>query len=114
MAMTGARSTMRPLSLAGVVLVALPALGMAQDAPLTGWGEPNLQGVWDFRTITPLQRPSSASGQEFLSAEEVANLERATIDRRIAQGSKPGYGGGRHRLVPRPPDGGGRTARRIA
>ncbi len=25
----------------------------------TADGQPDLQGVWDFRTLTPLQRPSS-------------------------------------------------------
>ena len=24
----------------------------------TPWGDPDLQGVWDFRTITPLERPA--------------------------------------------------------
>ncbi len=42
--MTGWRSTKGPLSVAGVVLLALPALGIAQDAPRTAWGEPDLQG----------------------------------------------------------------------
>src|SRR5437879_4408329 len=26
--------------------------------PRTPWGHPDLQGVWDYRTITPLERPS--------------------------------------------------------
>ena len=26
----------------------------AQEAPRTAWGAPDLQGVWDFRTITPM------------------------------------------------------------
>ena len=25
-------------------------------APRTSWGHPDLQGVWDYRTITPLER----------------------------------------------------------
>src|SRR2546423_963739 len=25
--------------------------------PRTPWGHPDLQGVWDYRTITPLERP---------------------------------------------------------
>ena len=60
----------------------------AQTAPRTPWGQPDLQGVWDFRTITPLQRPASAADQEFLSAEEVANLERATVDRNTELASR--------------------------
>ena len=37
---------------AAVLAVASPVL--AQDPPRTGWGDPDLQGVWDFRTLTPL------------------------------------------------------------
>ena len=27
------------------------------DTLRTSWGKPDLQGVWDFRTVTPLERP---------------------------------------------------------
>ena len=53
----------------------------AQEAPQTLWGTPDLQGVWDFRSITPLQRPEDRGEQEFLSEEEAANLEQAAVDR---------------------------------
>ena len=42
------------------------------DSPRTSWGAPDLQGVWDFRTITPLERPEDLTGQEFLTEEEAA------------------------------------------
>ena len=65
-----------------VVVVALSAVpAAAQTAPRTPWGQPDLAGVWDFRTITPLQRPQGQAEQEFLTAEEAANLERAAVDR---------------------------------
>ena len=51
----------------------------AQDAPQTAWGAPDLQGVWDFRTITPLQRPEDLGDQVFLTEEEAANLEQETV-----------------------------------
>ena len=79
--MTGGRATMRPLIFACVVLVALPALTMAQDVPQTPWGAPDLQGTWDFRTITPLQRPEDVGDKAFLTEEEAANLEQAAVDR---------------------------------
>ena len=47
----------------------------------TPWGHPDLQGVWDFRTITPLERPAELADQEFLTEEEAAGLERAAIER---------------------------------
>ena len=67
------------------VVVALVSLGavpaVAQtDPPRTAWGQPDLHGVWDFRTITPLQRPERLADQEFLTAEEAANLDQAAYD----------------------------------
>ena len=56
----------------------------------TAWGDPDLQGVWDFRTITPLERPAELADQEFLTEEEAAGLESAAVDRseRLAQPSE--------------------------
>ncbi len=53
---------------------AVPAVAQTA-APRTAWGQPDLQGIWDFRTITPLQRPDDLAGREFLTEEEVAKLE---------------------------------------
>ena len=30
----------------------------------TPWGDPDLQGVWSYATITPLQRPAALTGRE--------------------------------------------------
>ena len=38
-------------------------------------GRPDLQGVWDFRTVTPLERPAEFAGQSVLTAEQAAKLE---------------------------------------
>ena len=45
-------------------------------SPRTPWGQPDLQGIWDYRTITPLERPSALSGKQFLTDEEAATYER--------------------------------------
>ena len=37
--------------------------------PRTPWGDPDLQGVWDYRTITPLERPDALKGKQVLSDE---------------------------------------------
>ena len=47
---------------------------VAQTTAMTSWGDPDLQAVWDFRTITPLQRPEDLIGQEFLTEEEAATF----------------------------------------
>ncbi len=61
------------------------------EAPRTTWGVPDLRGVWDFRTITPLERPASLQGKAALSETEAATfqqreLARRNKDRRVADG----------------------------
>ena len=51
------------------------------EAPRTSWGDPDLQGVWDFRTITPLERPEDLTGREFLTEEEAATFAEAQTRR---------------------------------
>ena len=64
------------------VIVALSAIpAAAQTARRTAWGQPDLGGIWDFRTITPMQRRTAQAEKEFLTAEEAATLERAAVDR---------------------------------
>src|SRR5947208_337777 len=72
-----------------VVSVAMraPAVRAAQGAsrvakaekwipPHTPWGEPDLQGVWSYANITPLERPDNQAGKERLTPEEIAALNR--------------------------------------
>ena len=51
------------------------------DLRRTPWGAPDLQGVWDTRTMTPLERPTEFSDQPFLSDEQAAEYERRTLER---------------------------------
>ena len=59
---------------------ATPAVGQTAGIQ-TAWGEPDLRGIWDFRTITPLERSEELGDQAFLTAEEAANLEQEVVDR---------------------------------
>ena len=54
------------------LLLANAALAQSETALKTPHGQPDISGVWDFRTVTPLERPEEFSDQAFLSAEEVA------------------------------------------
>ena len=57
-------------------LVAVSAPTMAQEVPETAWGAPDLQGVWDFRTITPLERPEDLSDQELAGHANLGTTQR--------------------------------------
>ena len=43
--------------------------------PRTPWGDPDLQGTWDYRTITPLERNRELGTREFYTEEEKKTLE---------------------------------------
>src|SRR5947207_8234412 len=68
-----------------IAVVSLPALaGQARKAaakaatwtvPHTPWGDPDLQGVWNDATSTPLARPGSAGEKQALSDEEAAEFQ---------------------------------------
>jgi hypothetical protein len=96
------RRILRPLSrMVGViVLLACASIGLGAQSsgtqaltpagavargdwtpPRTSWGDPDLQGVWDYRTITPLERPRDFGTREFLTADEAAALEKRAAKR---------------------------------
>ena len=45
------------------------------NAPLTPWGEPDLQGIWSVELLVPLERPNGVT-TEFYTEEQVAELDR--------------------------------------
>ncbi|MCY4027916.1 MAG: hypothetical protein OXH75_16595 [Acidobacteria bacterium] len=70
------------LCAAAAVVALAPALAAGQaEVPRTSWGAPDIGGVWDFRSITPMERPDDLADQEFLTEEEAARLEQETVAR---------------------------------
>src|SRR5262249_40131902 len=53
--------------------------------PRTSDGKPDLQGIWDFRTLTPLERPEAAGDKTHLTAEEAAAAELKARSRTVEQ-----------------------------
>ncbi|MFL2856662.1 MAG: hypothetical protein ACJZ8E_09790 [Pseudohongiellaceae bacterium] len=65
------------------VFAAPSLLAQTEVIPRLPNGLPDMQGTWDFRTITPFQRPSALGEQdEFLTVEEFAEFEAAEVVRR--------------------------------
>ena len=52
-----------------------PGAAEAAAVPRTADGHPDLRGVWDFRTITPMQRPTGLAGKDVLDDHEAAEFE---------------------------------------
>ena len=49
------------------------------DGKIAEWGDPDLGGVWDFRTLTPIERPDALGDKEFLTSEEAAAFEEQSL-----------------------------------
>jgi hypothetical protein len=79
---------------AGIAALSLSAVGQAPKAaaqtkagvkpapaakpwapPHTPWGDPDLQGVWNDATSTPLQRPTGVKDKDVLSDDEAAEFQ---------------------------------------
>ena len=84
------------------VVLAVVAAGVAADAqrgesagavPRTSWGHPDLQGVWDYWTFTPLERPKEYADKPLLTeAEHAALVERLSGQAAQLDAAKPAAG----------------------
>ena len=113
-----------PSATAQVERVADPTWTM----PRTDDGQPDLQGLWGNKTLTPMERPDAVEGKAFLTDEEMAAInQRRIVDeqarndaparRYSAGGAVGGYGSywldsgdtvlstGQTSLIVDPPDG---------
>lgn len=78
-------AVLTPVPAAAQTAPAVSKAGTAPPAknwapPRTPWGEPDLQGTYSNRTITPFERPASVQGREFYTREEVEALEKRAQD----------------------------------
>jgi hypothetical protein len=82
------------------VLIAIASLTAATSVAAETWtlpraadGRPDLQGVWSFATITPLERPRSLGAKAFFTDEEAANYEKEENRRQNRDLINPKEGG---------------------
>jgi len=80
----------------GLVIAALAVtsgpqtIGQTNGIPRTPDGRPDLQGVWNYATEMPLQRPDEFKGKTSLTPEEVARFrDDAAARRRERASGKP-------------------------
>ena len=106
---------MRRTLLVGLLLaISVTAAAQETRTPRTAWGAPDLNGHWEYRSTTPLERPAALAGKAVLTpAEEAAYLteRHAAIGRERdlqlnADWWQPGgLTNGRTSLIVDPPDG---------
>lgn len=68
------------------------------SVPLTEWGHPDIQGVWNFSSDVPMERPEEFGSRQFLTAQEIAatrsrplRIGRADGVRRTSSGIEAFY-----------------------
>jgi hypothetical protein len=76
------------LALTLVSLASIPAAAQAPKAaakawnpPHTAYGQPDLQGIWNYSTLTPLERPAELAGKAVLTEDEAAEFEKRILQR---------------------------------
>ena len=86
------------LIILAVTLIAGPAAAQTAGAgnggtARTAWGDPDLQGVWDFSSNTPLNRAEEFGDRLFLTAEEAAARQQDRVAARDRQDNNPARDG---------------------
>jgi len=75
------------MTVAASAVVAWLSLSAQQvSPPKTPWGAPDLQGIWDHKITTPLERPAKFANREFLTNEEVAALDKDSTALPVGKG----------------------------
>ena len=76
-------------AVAGLLAAPVSAAAQAGDGnpapPRTPWGAPDVQGVWDFRTITPMERPADLGDTAVLTEAQAARVEAETAAAQAAR-----------------------------
>ncbi len=81
--------TAKHVLLSALFILSVAAPGLSQTArgnPVsrTPWGDPDLQGVWDYWTFTPLERPKEFVDKPMLTDQEAAALAKRLRDQAVA------------------------------
>jgi len=62
----------------------LPVFAGQAALPRTADSHPDLQGVWDYATITPIERPKAFAGKKVFTKAEAEAFRRSTTDRNFS------------------------------
>ncbi len=83
-------------ALLGLVVLAAPSAAQDTALPRTAWGAPDLSGMWDFLTATPMERPEEFADKAVLTEQEASKFTEQAAERgRAARSTRPGGDVGR-------------------
>jgi hypothetical protein len=84
----------RALILCAAIAISTVAIAAQQaktwQVPKTAWGDPDFDGIWNYATMTPLERPREFADKAVLSPAEAAAYEQRTIDRQSTANNTAG------------------------
>jgi hypothetical protein len=93
-AVIGGVAALAPVSVTGHGRRSAAKSATEKSTPtLTTWGKPDLNGVWDFRTVTPLERPGHLAGKERLTEAEVAAVGQQAAENQVGRAPRTGSTG---------------------
>lgn len=78
--MTQFSNSLSIASLVAALVVCSSAYAASYKAPRNAQGQPDLQGTWDFRTLTPLERPKAMGDKTTFSEEEQQAFRQKAIN----------------------------------
>ena len=63
-------------SLVQIVAAQAPkASAKAWNPPRMASGQPDLQGIWNYSTLTPIERPRELAGKAFFQSKKLPNMK---------------------------------------
>src|SRR5262249_50605781 len=83
-----------------------PTARSTRAPALTPWGVPDLEGTYNYATMTPLERPREFAGRPTINDAEAAAYEQRTVDRQSTANNTAGpdwWDPGARILVNNPP-----------
>ena len=88
--------SLAPVTADAQVPKSAPATDKRTTESRTPWGDPDLQGVYTFSTLTPMERPRELAEKDKLTEAELAALEkqialRIVTDSELSEGDPGTY-----------------------
>src|SRR6185369_43097 len=78
----------RALTSYSLIAMAVATASLGIHAQRTAPGD--LEGIWNYATMTPLERPRDLAGKPSLTPAEAADYERQTLERQTATNNTAG------------------------